>query len=601
MPTPSKANTLAIVGARLSSTRLPGKHLQPLAGKPLIERVIQRLRRVPEIDSIFLATTIEEVNQPLREWANKTGVDCFSYAGDTEDVVGRVDRLVRKLNPEYVVYVCGDSPLIHPPAISRLIQLLRSHREFDFVDFVPPPGEPRYIHEGFDVFSRRLWNQIAAKSITPQHREHVGAVFKQGVLTEVPTLEVREKPIFNRIEHRLSVDTEADLNFMKKLYSEWYEEHEDTTIVPLEWVIERLIKNPELRKINRHVKQRTADRRAGRISIVTQSGPDIGLGHLRRAASLSLALQERHGAAVRLNVVGDKIDLPWLQRLPITWHDWRHPLDVDALIKTDSPDCIIIDWKPSCEPSGWRLLLDEAKTRTIKMVAIGHVPSTPEQFAAIIVPSFEVNAALRERAGECLYYGFDYYLVTRPHPQTGSQSTSGPRVLIMTGGSDAGHYGVHLPSQLAQALPQGTHIDWIQGPLAATPELPKHSGQHWHLHYNPSNLPELMQTATAALCVYGISAIELLANGTPTVLLPLKKEMLPELFTFSQENLALVATDSACGARMLADLLGEEKQQLALSRNARARIDGLGPARAAAVVAHLIESGPRLSKRDACL
>ena len=84
---------LTIVGARLNSSRLPAKHLLELYGKPLISRVFERLSPLP--GTKVLATTADEYNHPLVEWAKDNSVDCCAYTGDVDDLMGRIDHVVR--------------------------------------------------------------------------------------------------------------------------------------------------------------------------------------------------------------------------------------------------------------------------------------------------------------------------------------------------------------------------------------------------------------------------------------------------------------------------------------------------------------------------
>ena len=101
------SKTVAIIGARLSSKRLPGKQLLPLAGKPLISHIVTRLRQVEQIDEIIVATTNEPVNQPLCDWTDAEAVTAFAWDGDQNDVVGRVDAAFKASGARHFVYVCG--------------------------------------------------------------------------------------------------------------------------------------------------------------------------------------------------------------------------------------------------------------------------------------------------------------------------------------------------------------------------------------------------------------------------------------------------------------------------------------------------------------
>ncbi len=77
--------TLAIVGARLNSSRLAGKHLLPLAGDPMISHIWRRLMQCQEVNDCELATTADDFNRPLQDWAAEHSVECHPYEGDVND------------------------------------------------------------------------------------------------------------------------------------------------------------------------------------------------------------------------------------------------------------------------------------------------------------------------------------------------------------------------------------------------------------------------------------------------------------------------------------------------------------------------------------
>ena len=328
--------TIAVIGARLNSSRLPRKHLLDLAGQPLIARIIQRLSAVPEFDNIILATTADPYNQPLVELATASGWSVFPFDGDVNDLVGRIDAVVRQERAEMLVYVCGDSPLVEPTTISRMIQTLRDHPEAGTVHL--DPGEHRYvIHEGFDIYRRSLWDRLVSLATRPHEREHVGASLKDR--DDVRAVSLKEDPEFCQLHHRLSVDTPSDYRFMREVYRSWYAQHEADSLVSLAHVINRLQNEPELAAINATVHQKTLHQRSAAILLIGECG------RLQRLLAIIEMLQDRYAAGVFLIIVGDRKDTS--SDLCLIPHHQTHRASFSEVftnrLKANPPDHLVVD------------------------------------------------------------------------------------------------------------------------------------------------------------------------------------------------------------------------------------------------------------------
>ena len=115
-------HTLALVQARMGSTRLPGKMMMDLCGYPVLHWVLYRLKRATGLAGIVLATTDLERDEPLAELALGLGIQVFR--GSETDVLGRFIAAARRFGADPVVRVCADNPMIAPEEIDRLISLL---------------------------------------------------------------------------------------------------------------------------------------------------------------------------------------------------------------------------------------------------------------------------------------------------------------------------------------------------------------------------------------------------------------------------------------------------------------------------------------------
>ncbi len=283
---------LGVISARLNSSRLPAKQLLPLVGETMVGRLFQRLEKIVVVDQWVLATTADEYNAPLVEWAAAAQKSVFAYPGDVNDLVGRIDAIYQQYQPEIIVYVCGDSPLVEIDTIGGMVQLLQATPEAEIVDYCPLPGRTQFIQGGFNVWKSAMWERIAAESSSADEREHVGYVTRRFAPPEQVAY-FEDDPFYATLWHRTSIDTLSDYRFMQTIYQRWYADHPEDEIVPLRWVIELLQREPALMEINRHVHQRGAGEPALRVGFVVTDSENCPL-----AIECARALQDYHAASV---------------------------------------------------------------------------------------------------------------------------------------------------------------------------------------------------------------------------------------------------------------------------------------------------------------
>ena len=196
--------TIAVIQARMGSTRLPGKILEPIEGRPLLAWTIAAVRAVPEVDDVVLATSDRPEDDAVLEAMRD--LDVRVHRGSVHDVLRRVADAVRALEPDVVLRQTADNPFVDPEVMSA--QLVRlDEGPFDYVGIA---GLPLGIG-GEAVRAEALW--IADREATePADREHVLPFvyarperFAIGSLTEPPPWR----------HPRYTVDTPADLAFAR--------------------------------------------------------------------------------------------------------------------------------------------------------------------------------------------------------------------------------------------------------------------------------------------------------------------------------------------------------------------------------------------------
>lgn len=154
--------------ARMASSRLPGKVLLEAKGKPMLEHLLSRLKKVTIVDDIILATTTENSDDILESWAAENSVACFR--GSTLDVMGRVIGAAKSVNADVVVEITGDCPIIDPELVELSIQTFLSNS----VDYVSN-AHIRSYPDGMDVQVFRLETLEKSYMLTndPLDHEHV--------------------------------------------------------------------------------------------------------------------------------------------------------------------------------------------------------------------------------------------------------------------------------------------------------------------------------------------------------------------------------------------------------------------------------------------
>jgi len=202
---------VATIEARMTSSRLPGKVLLPAADIPMLAHLVRRLRAVPSIGQIVLATTSNSIDEPLVAFAGEIGIAC--YRGSEADVMGRVIGAAEYGGADVVVEITGDCPIIDPEIVEQTIRMFRAHRA-DYVSNAYVRSYP----DGMDtqVFCLETLQRSAAMTNERLDREHV-------------TLHIRNHPeIFTHVhlvappeihwpELGLTLDERSDYELLKRI------------------------------------------------------------------------------------------------------------------------------------------------------------------------------------------------------------------------------------------------------------------------------------------------------------------------------------------------------------------------------------------------
>tara|TARA_Y100000590_G_C15389666_1_gene889579 strand:+ start:129 stop:815 length:687 start_codon:yes stop_codon:yes gene_type:complete len=162
----------------MGSSRLPGKMMMDLSGKPVLHWVLSRVKRAKQIDSIWLATSDTQKDNPLEELAKKLNVPV--YRGSESDVLGRFVATAKLAETDHVVRVCGDNPLIANEEIDRLVKFYKillkennNQKNLYAFNFASKMGNQYPDGFGAEILSFSLLNKISELDNSPSSREHV--------------------------------------------------------------------------------------------------------------------------------------------------------------------------------------------------------------------------------------------------------------------------------------------------------------------------------------------------------------------------------------------------------------------------------------------
>ena len=283
--------SVAFVVARLSSSRLPAKHLRPIGDRPMLQWVFDQLRRCAGLDEVVLATVAEAENRPLQEFAEKNGIACFWYEGAVDHVTTRLRRAAEVYNADICILVSGDCPLIHAPAIDQMICALKENPDADTVRLpADAHGRPPAL-QGIVVGRKMAWQLADDLADRPELKEHQFPVI--GLRPErFHPVDVSLPELLYMPHHRLSVDTLADFDFMNAIYGVLDERH---LPFQLPHVVALLKEHPDLKQVNAHVHQRRLVEDVKKILFVVDAGSRYGFGHLTRCMELAQQTTERLG------------------------------------------------------------------------------------------------------------------------------------------------------------------------------------------------------------------------------------------------------------------------------------------------------------------
>jgi spore coat polysaccharide biosynthesis protein SpsF len=241
--------TIAIIQARMSSTRLPGKVLKLAAARTLLERMVERVRKATKVDATWVATTIDPSDDELFQFCLEHDIPV--YRGSLQDVLDRYYQLAKREGADAVVRLTGDCPLVDPALIDEVIEAFqREHADFA-CNRLPPPFTRTYpIGLDIEVCTyaalEKAWHYAKEK----HQREHV-----LPYLYETPgrfnIYQLNYKEDLGAL--RWTVDTPQDLELIRAIYDRFDGRNDFSWLE----VLDLYRREPELFKVNASIHHKT--------------------------------------------------------------------------------------------------------------------------------------------------------------------------------------------------------------------------------------------------------------------------------------------------------------------------------------------------------
>jgi len=584
---------VAIIQARMDSSRLPGKVLIPVAGKPLLWHIIYRLRKCTMVNDICLAIPETRANDILHDFGVEQGVAVVR--GPEDNVLERYYLAAQRTKADIIIRVNGDVPLIDPDWLDTLISTMIA----EDVDWVKGDSTVPNINQGIDPFSfTALAKLIREAGTDPIAAEHISAYFKKhpGFVSSVT---IAPGPEYQFEGARMTVDTPADLRFMEAVYRRLQAPAGE---VDVREIVKLLRREPDLLKINTHVYQKKPGDISHQVLFRCDGDAGLGFGHIFRCLALADEMREQYGWGITFAMARGEKGFAIVKkrgyRVKVIESGKEEEL-LDQLIRSTNPGVLVFDSLTELD----RRMLDRWRKEGSLIVTVDD--PTAKRLAADLAfypPVPQVHEMNWDGFTGELFSGWQWVILRRECVASSNvrrcRPEGKPAVLVTMGGSDPRGLTVKAVEALDQ-LAQNFEGIVLLGPgfghKEALESLLKRSKRRYQIYENYNDLSSLFASADLAVASFGVTAYELAASGVPSVLLGISADHAQSASIFETAgigiNLGLYSdVEKNTLAEAVKKLIDDHHLRSSMSQKASALVDGQGGQRIAKTIWERITS-----------
>ncbi|HVU21672.1 MAG TPA: NTP transferase domain-containing protein [Rhizomicrobium sp.] len=586
MSTREHLRIVAVIQARMGSTRLPGKVLKPIAGQPLLWHIVHRLKASHLIEDIAVATTTHPRDDAIAEFGQKHGVTVVR--GPEDDVLARFARAAEILDADIIVRVSSDAPFIDAGFVDHLVASMIEQGG----DYVLLEEGAVTAHEGVDPLTRRGLDKLMMDAHDdPVAREHVTGYFKLHP-DFVPIARAKAFPRLAREGGRLTIDTPDDLAFVEAVHARLEAKAGEASLGDLLMLLDR---DPSLRALNGHVRQKQLAVAGGLALVRCDGGGQFGYGHVKRMIALARALRDREGIGSVFAVDGTEDALFPIRQAGFeaiqTGNDFGK---LATLVGSRKPDFLLLDCRDGPSRGEVELLS--------KNVAITCVidDGSDRRLAADLAYYPPVPQAERlDWAGSHCEprTGWQWSLIGLDTNAARAKPISPrPTLLVAMGGSDP----LGLTMRAARALARLDPVfraRFVIGPGVSDRENIAKAivklRSNFETIEGADDLANEYASADFALAAFGVTAYELATFGVPALYLCLTEDhaLSASAFEYAGMGVSLGVADDVSDERIAKSvlaLLGDATRRREMRTAGLMTMDGQGASRVAADLANAL-------------
>jgi len=576
---------VAVIQARMGSSRLPGKVLRPVVGEPLLWHIVHRLKACRLIEEIAVATTTNPADEAIVEWCNAQNVAVVR--GPEDDVLARYASAAEKLDADIIVRVSSDTPFLDGGFVDHLVATLIEQDG----DYVLLEDGSECAHEGVDAFSRRALDRLMMDAAQdPAAREHVSHYFKLHP-EFVKVVRAKAYAPLARKSGRFTVDTRDDLAFVEVVHARLAAKAGEASLADLLLLLER---EPELRKVaaTRALPAPSGDKRQEVLALIRcDGGGRFGYGHVKRTLSLARALRDRHGMGVIFALNGSEDAASSITRAGFEVARLQDASSLKGLIDKNRPDLLLLDG-----PEGpGRAELERLKQGVAVTAVIDDAHERRLACDYAYYPPVPGALGLDWSGASTLpRIGWEWAILgLNPNAARRRTPAARPTVLVAMGGSDP----KGLTLRVARALILLDSVFRIRFVIGTGTQDAGNVARglvalkgNYETVEGADDLSIEYASADVAVCAFGVTAYELAACGIPAVYLGLSQDHVTSASAFVDAGMgvSLGLADKVSDVdivRNVQTLLNKPAVRREMRRQGLARLDGEGASRVAADLA----------------